>query len=50
MTQELTPITDHAELSTSLPFPFNQQTFCRYEPIHQSIDEVRVLVIDALSS
>ena len=48
MTQELTPITDHAELSTSLPFPFNQQTFCRYEPIHQSIDEVRVLVIDNL--
>ncbi len=48
MTQELTPINDHAELSTSLPFPFNQQTFCRYEPIHQSIDEVRVLVIDNL--
>lgn len=42
MTQELnTPI-------TSLPFPFNQQTFCRYEPIHQSIDEARVLVIDNL--
>ena len=42
MTQDLTtPI-------TSLPFPFNQQTFCRYEPIHQSIDEARVLVIDNL--
>jgi len=48
MTQELTPINDRAELSTSLPFPFNQQTFCRYEPIHQSIEEVRVLVIDNL--
>jgi GMP synthase-like glutamine amidotransferase len=42
MTQELTTPT------TSLPFPFNQQTFCRYEPIHQSIDEARVLVIDNL--
>src|SRR6185503_3746824 len=42
MTQDLTtPI-------TSLPFPFNQQTFCRYEPIHQSIGEARVLVIDNL--
>src|SRR5215213_1022498 len=42
MTQNLTTPT------TSLPFPFNQQTFCRYEPIHQSIDEARVLVIDNL--
>ena len=41
MTQELTP-------TTSLPFPFNQQNFCRYEPINQSIDEARVLVIDNL--
>ncbi|HEX6719754.1 MAG TPA: gamma-glutamyl-gamma-aminobutyrate hydrolase family protein [Pyrinomonadaceae bacterium] len=41
MTQNLTP-------TTSLPFPFNQQTFCRYEPIHQSIEEARVLVIDNL--
>src|SRR5215217_2733047 len=42
MTQELNTPT------TSLPFPFNQQTFCRYEPINQSIDEARVLVIDNL--
>jgi len=41
MTQEYTP-------TTSLPFPFNQQNFCRYEPISQSIDEARVLVIDNL--
>jgi GMP synthase (glutamine-hydrolysing) len=42
MTQDLnTPI-------TSLPFPFNQQNFCRYEPVSQSIDEARVLVIDNL--
>jgi len=42
MTQDLTTPT------ASLPFPFNQQTFCRYEPISQSIDEARVLVIDNL--
>jgi hypothetical protein len=42
MTQDLTTPT------TSLPFPFNQQTFCRYEPVNQSIDEARVLVIDNL--
>src|SRR6476619_4165133 len=41
MTQEYTP-------TTSLPFPFNQQNFCRYEPINQNIDEARVLVIDNL--
>ncbi len=34
--------------TTALPFPFNQQNFCRYEPISQSIDEARVLVIDNL--
>jgi GMP synthase (glutamine-hydrolysing) len=42
MDQDLTTPT------TSLPFPFNQQNFCRYEPISQSIDEARVLVIDNL--
>ncbi|HEX5603019.1 MAG TPA: hypothetical protein VFX63_10735, partial [Pyrinomonadaceae bacterium] len=42
MTQNLTTPT------TSLPFPFNQQNFCRYEPVSQSIDEARVLVIDNL--
>src|SRR5262249_56335574 len=30
------------------PFPFNQQNFCRYEPVNQSIEEARVLVIDNL--
>ena len=42
MTRDLTTPT------TSLPFPFNQQTFCRYEPVSQSIDEARVLVVDNL--
>ena len=31
-----------------LPFPFNQQTFCRYEPIEKRIDAARVLVVDNL--
>src|SRR5215510_12458049 len=52
MTQDVlkVPPTEHnpAEVSGSLPFPFNQQTFCRYEPIQQSIPEARVLVVDNL--
>jgi GMP synthase-like glutamine amidotransferase len=43
MTQDLTPIKEQP-----LPFPFKQQNFCRYEPVHQSIDEARVLVVDNL--
>ena len=31
-----------------IPFPFTQQTFCRYEPVEQRIDTARVLVIDSL--
>ena len=48
MSQDLTPINDQPENFGSLPFPFNQQTFCRYEPVHQSIEEARVLVVDNL--
>jgi GMP synthase-like glutamine amidotransferase len=48
MTQDLTPVTDTTELSSALPFPFNQQNYCRYEPVSQSIAEARVLVIDNL--
>lgn len=33
---------------TLIPFPFNQQTFCRYEPVEQRIPGARVLVIDSL--
>src|SRR5437867_7291177 len=36
------------DLAEPLPFPFNQQTFCRYEPIAQTIDRARVLVVDNL--
>ena len=39
---------DTAEISTPLPFPYNQRIFCRYEPIEQRIEEARVLVIDNL--
>ena len=46
MTQELTP--DTAEMPNPLPFPFNQQNYCRYEPVEQRIEEARVLVIDNL--
>lgn len=31
-----------------LPFPFNQRTFCRFEPIERRIEEIRVLIIDDL--
>src|SRR4051812_30752146 len=31
-----------------LPFPFNQRTFCRYEPIEQRVEAARVLVINDL--
>lgn len=37
-----------AEAVESLPFPFNQQTFCRYESIEKKIDEARVLIVDNL--
>lgn len=33
---------------TLIPFPFTQQTFCRYEPVEQRIESARVLVIDSL--
>ena len=48
MTQDFTPTNDRTKVSGELPFPFNQQTFCRYEPVEQSIEEARVLVIDNL--
>ena len=48
MTQDFTPTNDRTKISGALPFPFNQQTFCRYEPVEQRIEEARVLVIDNL--
>jgi GMP synthase (glutamine-hydrolysing) len=40
--------TTPTEAFEPLPFPFNQQTFCRYEPIEKTIDEARVLIVDNL--
>jgi GMP synthase (glutamine-hydrolysing) len=52
MTQELihvaTPETASLEVGTPLPFPFNQQSYCRYEPIEQKIEKARILVVDNL--
>lgn len=31
-----------------LPFPFNQRSFCRYEPIEKRIEKARVLVVNNL--
>jgi GMP synthase-like glutamine amidotransferase len=45
---EVSPKNDLAEVSASLPFPFQQQTYCRYEPVEQRIPKARVLVIDNL--
>ncbi len=36
------------DASSALPFPFNQHSFCRYEPIEKRIEEARVLVVDNL--
>jgi GMP synthase (glutamine-hydrolysing) len=31
-----------------LPFPFQQRSFCRYEPVEKRIESIRVLVVDDL--
>ena len=31
-----------------LPFPYNNRTFCRYEPIEKRIDHARVLIVNSL--
>jgi GMP synthase (glutamine-hydrolysing) len=36
------------EVGGPFPFPFNQHTFCRYEPISQRIGAARVLIVDNL--
>ncbi len=37
-----------SDTNEPLPFPFNQRTFCRYEPIEKRIEQARVLVVDNL--
>jgi GMP synthase (glutamine-hydrolysing) len=52
MTQEISAFSHEEnqppDLGDPLPFPFNQRTFCRYEPIEKRIDSARVLVVDNL--
>jgi GMP synthase (glutamine-hydrolysing) len=52
MTQDIPkaspPDNNQAESLNSLPFPFNQRTFCRYEPVERHIEQARVLVVDSL--
>ena len=52
MTPEIhEPIIDEAQSSDLIeprPFPFNQRTFCNYEPVEKSIDQARVLIVDNL--
>jgi GMP synthase-like glutamine amidotransferase len=40
--------TTAANMAEPLPFPFNQRTFCRYEPIEQRVDRIKVLVVNDL--
>src|SRR2546426_10067829 len=44
----LTNESQRGDTADSLPFPFNQRAFCRYEPIEKRIEEARVLVVDNL--
>src|SRR2546423_15652477 len=37
-----------ADADRALPFPFNQQSFCRFESIEKTIDAARVLIVDNL--
>ncbi len=36
------------DMGDTLPFPYNQRTFCRYEPIEKHIEAARVLIVDNL--
>lgn len=35
-------------ISEELPFPYNRQAYCRYEPIEKKIDHARVLIVNCL--
>jgi GMP synthase-like glutamine amidotransferase len=48
MTEEPRNEPTPSDAPLALPFPHNQQTFCRYEPIEKEIEKVRVLVVDSL--
>ena len=46
--QDTNPTEVHASEIEALPFPFNQQNFCRYESIEKTIEKARVLIVDNL--
>ena len=46
--EPITGETQSSELIEPRPFPFNQRTFCNYEPVEKSIDQARVLIVDNL--
>lgn len=46
--QETTINEPHGSETEPLPFPFNQQNFCRFESIEKTIGSERVLVVDNL--
>lgn len=52
MTPEINERTAEEQQQTEpggpFPFPYNQHTFCRYEPIEKRIEAARVLVVDNL--
>jgi GMP synthase (glutamine-hydrolysing) len=48
MMQEVKETITPIDQEEPLPFPFNQRTFCRFEPIEKRIEAIRVLVIDDL--
>lgn len=35
-------------ISDELPFPYNRQSYCRYEPIEKRIDHARILIVNSL--
>jgi len=35
-------------VSEDLPFPYNRQAFCRYEPIEKTVEHSRVLIVNCL--
>ncbi len=52
MSQEISELAAEEQQTTeaagAFPFPFNQHTFCRYEPIEKRIEAARVLIVDNL--
>lgn len=41
-------LSQEAGAGEQLPFPFNQRSFCRYEPIEKRVRAIRVMIVDNL--